>query len=464
MPYKPESKILIITLDSFFKETGGRAEYDPRLSICQDLPNIKMRIMEVRQKIWSLLNKDQIHWPNDEDELVINKTLLKAEDFDGEANSALFLPAIDRYTGDFYQALGEKGKKALLLSKHHFLIISACYGILKPTELIQNYACQFGTPPNQAFNRWAKDKKNLTAILIEYLKKYDIIRIFDFTQCAVPAYQKAIVWDLIYHEFPQISVYHAHSWIPGDRPLRIFAEFVSNKMLTASEEDLLKIKLDYDMGQFRFQKKLPDLDKQTDSVANPLELIFEMDESDVVELKTCAFGGITSEQISINIANRIKTFSHIEDCQKIAKTLCSFMNSEGGDLFIGVKERTSIEEKNQVTGIESEMGKVKASGYQKTKEAYARLIQDGIIDVFIPEYIPATNCIKIDFHEYEGHIICWIKVKPSKKPVFMINYNRDNSNENSYKHLFCIRDGRESKPLDIKKASKYILIHFCPNQ
>ena len=123
MPYKPESKILIITLDSFFKETGGRAEYDPRLSIYYDIPNIKSRIMEVRQKIWSLLHKDQIHWPNDEDELVINKTLLKAEDFDGEANSALFLPAIDRYTGDFYQALGEKGKKALLLSKHHFLIM-----------------------------------------------------------------------------------------------------------------------------------------------------------------------------------------------------------------------------------------------------------------------------------------------------------------------------------------------------
>jgi len=464
MSYKPDSKILIITLDSFFKETGGRAEYDPRLSIYYDIPNIKSRLMEVRQKIWSLLHKDQIHWQNDEDELVINRTLLKAEDFDGEVKGALFLPAIYRYTGDFYQALGEEGKQALLLSKHHFLIISACYGILKPSEPIQNYACQFGTPPNQAFNRWVKDKKNLTAILIEYLKKYEIIRIFDFTQCAVPAYQKAIVWDLVYHEFPQISVYHAHSWIPGDRSLRIFAEFVSNKMLASSEEDLLKIKLDYDMGQFRFHKKLPDLDKQTDSGVDPIELILEMDESDVIELKTCAFGGITPGQISINIANRVKTFSHIVDCQKIAKTLCAFMNSEGGDLFIGVKERTSIEEKNQVTGIESEMGKVKASGYQKTKEAYARLIQDGIMDVFIPEYISATNCIKIDFREYEGHIVCWIRVKPSKKPVFMVNYNRNSCYENSDERLFCIRDGRESKPLDIKKASEYILIHFCPKQ
>lgn len=457
--YKPDSKILIITIDTFFKEMGGRPEYDPRLSICHELSDISKRIVEVRQKIWSLLKKDEIRWPNDKKELLINQKLLKAADFGGGETGALFLPAIYRYTGDFYQALGDEGKQALLKSKHHFLIISACYGILKPTEQIQNYACQFGNPPNKSFNRWVKDKKDTTKILIEYLKKHKIERIFDFTQCAVPAYQKAIAWEYISQEYPEISVYHAHTWLPYDRSLKVFGEFVSKRMLASPEEDLLKIELDREIDDTSFQKFLPDLDDHIDSMADPLELILDKDESDVVELKACAFGGIVPEQISTHITNRVRTFSCIEDCQKIAKTLCAFMNSDGGDIFIGIKERTSTEEKNQIIGIESEMRKVEASGYLRTTDGYGRLIQDGIIEVFIPEYSYAAKCIeKIDFLNYEGHIICWIKVKPSKKPVFMNNYDRIGE------HLFYIRDGRESKPLDIKMASEYILIHFCPKQ
>ena len=36
--YKPNSKILIITIDSFFKKSGGIPEYDPQLSINHDIP------------------------------------------------------------------------------------------------------------------------------------------------------------------------------------------------------------------------------------------------------------------------------------------------------------------------------------------------------------------------------------------------------------------------------------------
>jgi len=273
----------------------------------------------------------------------------------------------------------------------------------------------------------------------------------------VPAYQKAIVWDYISQEFPEISIYHAHTWLPNDRSLRVFGEFVKSNMLASPEEDVMKFELERQYGDFSFQTKLPDLDNQIYSVKDPLELILDKEESDVVELKTCAFGRITPEQISINIKNLATAFSGIEDCQKIAKTLCAFMNSEGGDLFIGVKEKSSNEECNQVTGIESEMRKVESGGYPRTKDGYERLIRDGIIKVFIPEYNYATKSIeKIDFLDYEGHIICWIKVKPSKKPVFMIDYRRNGE------PIFYIRSGRESNPLEIKGASEYILTHFCP--
>lgn len=454
--YKPDSKILILTLDSFFKETGGRTEYNHDLSIFHELPDLSERIIEVRQKIWSLLNKDKVRWQNDTDELIINQKLLNAEDFGGNATGASFLPAIYRYTGDFYQTLGDEGKQALLQSKHHFLIVSACYGLLKPTEQIQYYACQFGDE-NAAFRRWVKDKKEITKILVEYLKKHKIKRIFDFTQCAVSAYQKAISWDIVYQVCPEISVYHAYSWIQNDRSLRVFAEFISRKMLSSSEEDLLKIELDRDMGNFKFQKKLPDFTEQKTSDIDPLNLILDADESDTVEFKTSAFGNLTREKVLTLTTNHVQIFKDIVDCKKIAKTLCAFMNSDGGDLFIGVEGRNSLNEKNIITGIDSEMTKVGAAGYRADTDGYERLIQDGIVKVFIPEYNPAAKRIKYNFIHPDGRTICCINVKSSKRPMFMKSYERN-------KDCFYIRDGRKSEPLDLKKTAEYILVHFCPKQ
>ena len=413
--------------------------------------------MKFDKRFWSLLKKDEIRWSHDTNELLLNQKLLKAADFGGEETGALFLPAIFRYTGDFYQALGEEGKQALLKSRHHFLIISACYGILKPTEQIQNYACQFGNPPNAAFRRWVTDKKDTTKILIEYLKKHEITRIFDFTQCAVPAYQNAIAWDYVYQEFPDISVYHAHTWLPNDRSLRVFGEFVATKMLASSEVDLLKIEIGREIDNFRFQKNLSELEEQTVPPINPVDLILDNEESDIIEFKTSAFGNLTTDKVSTLTTNHIQIFKGIVDCKKIAKTICAFMNTDGGILFIGIEEKKSQDEKNKITGIDSEMRKVGAAGYPQKPDGYERLIQEGIIDVFIPEYNTATKCIKFGFFSYEGHTVCQITVKPSKKPVFMMNYERG-------KECFYIRGGRKSKPLDLKKASEYILFHYCPKQ
>jgi hypothetical protein len=457
--YNPDSKILIITLDSFFKKSGGTQGYDPLQSICHELPDHSKRIIEVRQKIFSLLKKDEIRWENDTNELKLNQEFLNAPDFGGEDTNALFMQAIHRYTGDFYQALGSEGKKRLLNSKHHFLIISACYGVLKPTEQIQNYACQFGIPPNKSFSQWVRRKKDITNIVAAYVEKHGIQRVYDFTQCAVPAYQAAVSWDIIRQKIPEISIFHAYTWVPYDRSLRVFGEFVLDQMLFASEEELLRIEANREFANLKFHKKMPDIEQQIKSPSDPIELILDNDENDFVEFKSCAFGGLTPEKMRMLTTNNAQIFSRIPDCQKIAKTLCAFMNSSGGDLIIGVKERNELERTNQPIGIESEMRKIEAAGYSQTTDGYARLVQDGIIDVFIPDYNPATKCIKkSEFREINTHTICWIHVEPSKIPMFLIDNYREG------KYCFYIRDGGRSIPLRIKKAAEYILVHFCPKQ
>ena len=116
-----------------------------------------------------------------------------------------------------------------------------------------------------------------------------------------------------------------------------------------------------------------------------------------------------------------------------------------------------MNEKNIITGIDSEMTKVGAAGYRADTDGYERLIQDGIVKVFIPDYNPAAKRIKYDFIHPDGRTVCCINVKSSKRPMFMKNFERK-------KDCFYIRDGRKSEPLDLKKTAEYILVHFCPKQ
>ena len=82
--------------------------------------------------------------------------------------------------------------------------------------------------------------------------------------------------------------------------------------------------------------------------------------------------------------NESKSFELKEYGQKaskviIAKSIAAFLNSDGGNLVIGIKEKKE-RGKFEITGIEEDMKKLRESGI----DSYKRVIIDEVIKTFFP--------------------------------------------------------------------------------
>jgi hypothetical protein len=122
----------------------------------------------------------------------------------------------------------------------------------------------------------------------------------------------------------------------------------------------------------------------------------------------------------------------------IAKTIAAFMNSEGGNLFIGVDDNQNmlglIEDTNTLS-------KSNIDGFE------LHLIE------IIKKYIGAglLTHIKIGFPTVEDTQICHIKISKSGKPVFTQHVGKED---------FFIRIGCSSQPLGREEQSAYEKSHW----
>lgn len=100
----------------------------------------------------------------------------------------------------------------------------------------------------------------------------------------------------------------------------------------------------------------------------------------------------------------------------IAKTLVSFLNTDGGVLVVGIKEN-KVQNKNEVIGIESEYKKLK----DPCADGYRRMILDFIIKPYFPSFIfnEFNKYFEIIFREIEGKYLCVMRVRKSDKKVFL---------------------------------------------
>jgi len=148
----------------------------------------------------------------------------------------MYYPALRRYEGRFYQALGQEGKLKLFRSKHHVLFLSGLYGLLCPMEPIQLYSCpvEFNSKP---FDIWTGD--TLTNVLIAYIREHGITRVFDFT--AVSAYRKLISWPSIRVEVKGQVLHCFGSMAAGADLLVPFGHLMKDYFLEATEDELLHI-------------------------------------------------------------------------------------------------------------------------------------------------------------------------------------------------------------------------------
>lgn len=149
-------------------------------------------------------------------------------------------------------------------------------------------------------------------------------------------------------------------------------------------------------------------------------------ESDMVELKSSLRYDQRNKEVN-------KKLEYV-----IAKTIAAFLNSEGGNLFIGVDDNQNM------LGLADDiatLSKPNIDGFElHLLEIIKKFIGAGLV-----------SHIKISFPVVEDTKICRVKVSRSSKPVFIQFEGKED---------FFVRSGCSSQPLSREEQSTYEKFHW----
>jgi hypothetical protein len=174
-------------------------------------------------------------------------------------------------------------------------------------------------------------------------------------------------------------------------------------------------------------------------------------ENDRVEFKLQSLWStdLTPAEIGASGSNEVRKYRHNTSKFIIARSIAGFLNTNGGDLIIGVQENR-INNSVQIAGTEGEYNKLHEQ--DRNPDGYRRMIVDSVIRKYIPEiFDTASRFIHISFPFVSGRTVCWLHITPADKPVFV-----DIGNE----ELFFIRVDASTRPITGKTLTTYILSRF----
>jgi hypothetical protein len=133
----------------------------------------------------------------------------------------------------------------------------------------------------------------------------------------------------------------------------------------------------------------------------------------------------------------------------IARSVAGFLNSNGGDLIIGIQE-DQVKNVLTVVGIEDDYSRLQVK--DRNPDGYRRMLIDSVIRRYIPEvYETLSRFIHITFPVVSGKTLCHVHIAPAYKPVFV-----DTGNE----EFFFIRVDASTRNISGKTLTTYILTRF----
>lgn len=185
-----------------------------------------------------------------------------------------------------------------------------------------------------------------------------------------------------------------------------------------------------------------------------LETIISKGETGYTEFKQSTLWSINITKEDIKKSRSLEVHHYKQKASKviIAKSICAFLNTNGGNLLIGIKETKGDEEKIEIVGIDNEYKKLR----DHSKDGYKRMLIDEVIKPYFPSQIfnHLNQYLEIKFIELEEKTICWIKINKSDRRVFLT------VNE---KELFYIRVDSENRILEGEKLVEYCLRNWKTN-
>jgi len=196
---------LILTICSNSKRSNDEAhEYDHGAWKVRDTLSEDMmrKVHNIRKRSVEHITKPNREWQFF-NTIPLNKALNKhgPDILQGKKEGgAIYLPALKRYKGRFYREFESVvGDVDMFIEtskddvENHLLIVSGLYGLLTSFESIQEYECN--VPEEPKIKRLLKGNDFLTELVIAYMKKTNINRLFDFM--ADDSYRRLIDWKQI---------------------------------------------------------------------------------------------------------------------------------------------------------------------------------------------------------------------------------------------------------------------------
>ncbi len=266
MAYNPRSSILFITLGSKNQLSGGETEYNEQDSIISRLPiGTGRSLLRFRGEALTWLKEDKdARWEGVVvSKLKNNANLVMGRDFKGNDDRARYFPALQRFRGKFFKALEREGQISLYQSQHHALFLCALYGLMTPVEPIQMYNCPLETDW-PVFRIWT-EADSLTNVLLAYIKKNGIERIFDLT--ATETRRRLISWPAIHLKLGSNVLHCFASTGAGDNALIPFGEAMKEHLLAAPTKELMNIRPEVEIGDVVFREVAqprPDMPHETE--------------------------------------------------------------------------------------------------------------------------------------------------------------------------------------------------------
>lgn len=184
-----------------------------------------------------------------------------------------------------------------------------------------------------------------------------------------------------------IAVFDPSDWLEGD---------------TSEQPKIFNIlKTPFDWSGYDQESWLDDLedvkeDLEQSKIFASIEDVIDFGETNTVEFKPSLLYNFKTNTAGIGVKGII------------AKSICGFLNSKGGILFIGVNDNGNIQ------GLSYDY----CLAGEKNKRDFFRLEFDDLLKQFLPSFIMGN--IKGEFVEINGVEIFLVTVYPSKsKPIFM---------------------------------------------
>jgi hypothetical protein len=188
--------------------------------------------------------------------------------------------------------------------------------------------------------------------------------------------------------------------------------------------------------------------------AGSIQEMIRTGECDHIEFKSESLwsAGLSKEEITANESLEVRKYGHNASKLIIARSIAGFLNTDGGDLIIGIRE-DRILNSIDVVGIDKDYDKLHET--DRNPDGYRRMLIDAVIRKYLPEiYDTASRFIHLSFPVVSGRTLCHAHITPSDKPVFV-----DTGSE----EFFFIRVDATTRSITGKNMTRYILNRFSPS-